>query len=521
MKDINYDKTKSNINFITTQKSYADNINKIKYNIQINDTYKKNLRPKNKMNIYPEKPITKILSSDLDFKALGLILFIIVILGAISFFLLFFIKNIKKKDNMIIFGKRGNGVFKVTNETNININNIGKCEVEEPNKKNLLRRTEEYKIEDGYIFNISDFNENDIIKINIDFINPLSDLNNMFEGCDHLINIDLSKIDNSIKSMSQTFKNCNKLEKINLKSLDTSKVVSMDSLFEGCSNLVEISGIEYLDTSSLKNISRMFYNCTSLIIANLSSFDLDNIKGTDIFFNNNNLEVIDLRNCKNNNSLYEFINNTNISKNITIIINDNINQSYYKTKFENFSFKFKNENIEINCTENCDNCNKSSGYCKKCKENYYLPEGEIFPKSICRKCGENCSECIDYTFSYIGKCNKCDNFFYLFDNECSQINISNCIDAKMESENLECINCSEGFKIIENECIIEEIEKIYEENEEEEEEEKIKEKEEKENENEKEEEIKEEENEKNEEEEKREEKEEEEEEDVKEKEKKF
>ena len=281
----------------------------------------------------------------------------------------------------------------------------------------------------------------------------------------------------------------------------------------------------------------MFYNCTSLIIANLSSFNSDYIKGTDIFFNNDKLQVIDLRNFKNNNSLYEFISNTNISKNIKIIINDNINQSYYKTKFENFSFKFKNENIEINCTENCDNCNKSSGYCKKCKENYYLPEGEIFPKSICRKCGENCSECIDYTFSYIGKCNKCDNFFYLFDNECSQINISNCIDAKMESSNLTCINCSEGFKIKENECIIEEIEgkneseidyesdkniekdKINEENEEEEEEEKKKEK--KEKENEKEEEIKEEENEKNEEEEKREEKEEEEEEDVKEKEKKF
>ena len=93
-----FDKTKSNDNFITTTNpTYQEQLNKNKYFGEynnINNVYNMNLVPKNRMNILQKKPIQqKKLSSDLNYKALCIIIVVLVFLALISFLLVYFIKR--------------------------------------------------------------------------------------------------------------------------------------------------------------------------------------------------------------------------------------------------------------------------------------------------------------------------------------------------------------------------------------------------------------------------------------------
>ena len=93
-----FDKTKSNDYFITTTNpTYQEQLNKNKYFGEynnINNVYNMNLVPKNRMNILQKKPIQqKKLSSDLNYKALCIIIVVLVFLALISFLLVYFIKR--------------------------------------------------------------------------------------------------------------------------------------------------------------------------------------------------------------------------------------------------------------------------------------------------------------------------------------------------------------------------------------------------------------------------------------------
>ena len=387
MKEAFYDNTKSNVYLVSTQNSYADKINKIKYNMDMNKVYANNMKPKNKMNIISEKPTTKVLSSSLNFKPLGFIFIAIIILSALSFFLLFFLKtqeekkssvvtvlaNIKKDTPSQIINKGSNQLSKILDYDVT----IGKDGV------NLRYLDEnEFNKTDGILYSIS----KGIIKIDLYFNSSLTNLDHMFEGCKDIIYIDLSHIQPpSINNMSQTFKGCEKLQKINLDSIDTSKVQSMDSLFENCTSLTEIIGIENFDTSSLNNTSRMFYNCKDLILANLSAFNIDNIYNiNETFFNNENLKYIDLRNSSSSDSIINILNQ--INENVTVFVSENMKNNSDLESYEaqlNFSSKSKSINLECNKGKDykCISCkNNSSLECKECNDGYnnYLENSEYY-----------------------------------------------------------------------------------------------------------------------------------------------
>ena len=59
------------------------------------------------------------------------------------------------------------------------------------------------------------------------------------------------------------FKNINNLEKVEMFSNSSSKILSMESSFEGCSNLNYISIIGF-NTKNLKSISKIFYNANNI-----------------------------------------------------------------------------------------------------------------------------------------------------------------------------------------------------------------------------------------------------------------
>ena len=60
------------------------------------------------------------------------------------------------------------------------------------------------------------------------------------------------------------FHGCSSLTSLDLSSFNTAKVIYMDSMFDGCSNLSTIYGGDGWTTDALKSSTNMFYNCTSI-----------------------------------------------------------------------------------------------------------------------------------------------------------------------------------------------------------------------------------------------------------------
>ena len=94
--------------------------------------------------------------------------------------------------------------------------------------------------------------------IHYDDTSNLTDMSDMFSGCNNLMEIPL--IDTSkVTNMGGMFFSCNKLVTIPL--LNTSNVNSMYQMFYGCSELTEIPA---LDVSNVNLLSDMFFGCSKL-----------------------------------------------------------------------------------------------------------------------------------------------------------------------------------------------------------------------------------------------------------------
>ena len=249
----------------------------------------------------------------------------------------------------------------------------------------------------------------------------MTNLSTMFQGVNNLFYINLSNINSFfINEFSHTFENCSNLEVIDFTSFNSFNIKSMNSLFKGCSSLSNIIGLETIDTSSLENIEEMFVNCSTLSFINLSSFNLDKIKNKNRTFDNNeSLKYVILKSTNNlNSTLYEIFNSTyfneNNNTNITIQVNGHskINSSW-------FEIIDKEEDFNITCdngtNEKCRECNNDTNKnlninCKSCNEGYYLPSGNIFTKTKCKKYEDNCTECFgEFDISTSTKYNESTN----------------------------------------------------------------------------------------------------------------
>lgn len=131
-----------------------------------------------------------------------------------------------------------------------------------------------------------------------------TDMNSMFYGCKGPGSIDVSGWDVSkVKTFDHMFAHsyltigdiskwnvsteCTNLNAIfhtvqntalDVSGFDTSKVTVFNQMFENCTKLTQIVGLENFDTSSGLGFSEMFQNCSSLPELNLSSFDTTKAK---------------------------------------------------------------------------------------------------------------------------------------------------------------------------------------------------------------------------------------------------
>ena len=158
---------------------------------------------------------------------------------------------------------------------------------------------------------------------------PLQSIYSMFKYCDNLKSIDLSRLQTqNVNSTSYMFNRCPKLEAITLgNGWDTSKVGSMDSMFDGCSSLVSLDvsnwntssvysmysmfnscrllatlDVSNWDVSSVTNMGRMFYTCSSLVSLDVSNWDVSSVTNLrEMFRSATRLPALDVSNWDTSN----------------------------------------------------------------------------------------------------------------------------------------------------------------------------------------------------------------------------
>lgn len=74
------------------------------------------------------------------------------------------------------------------------------------------------------------------------------------------------------------------IEEITFEHIDTGNVTSMAYMFQDCSSLIKINGLNKLDTSKVENMSSMFCGDMSLKSLDVSSFDTGNVRDMSYMF---------------------------------------------------------------------------------------------------------------------------------------------------------------------------------------------------------------------------------------------
>ena len=118
----------------------------------------------------------------------------------------------------------------------------------------------------------------------------------MFDGCYNLKSLNLSGWDTSnVIKMNYMFKDCSSLESLDLSSFDTSNVRTMEYMFCNCKSLTSLS-VSSFDTSNVVVMNEMFENCCELTSLDVSNFNTSNAHEMwGLFKGCSKLKTIDLR----------------------------------------------------------------------------------------------------------------------------------------------------------------------------------------------------------------------------------
>ena len=121
-----------------------------------------------------------------------------------------------------------------------------------------------------------------------DLPDKITELNSMFYGCSSLVDVEgLGSWDTQdVTNMSGMFAGCSSLVDIScLGSWDTQDVTHMSGMFRGCSSLVDISCLGSWDTQDVTHMYVMFCGCSSLVdVGGLGSWDTQNVTNMSDMF---------------------------------------------------------------------------------------------------------------------------------------------------------------------------------------------------------------------------------------------
>ncbi|MBR5324855.1 MAG: BspA family leucine-rich repeat surface protein, partial [Prevotella sp.] len=123
----------------------------------------------------------------------------------------------------------------------------------------------------------------------------VTDMSNMFSGCAGLKSLDLSNFNTSkVESFGNMFERCSSLSSLNVSSFNTSKSTHMGGMFIYCSSLKKLD-VRNFNTSKVTDMSYMFCGCTGLTSLDLSNFNTSKVDNMySMFLSSNNLTELDL-----------------------------------------------------------------------------------------------------------------------------------------------------------------------------------------------------------------------------------
>lgn len=111
-------------------------------------------------------------------------------------------------------------------------------------------------------------------------------MNDMFDGCSSLTSLDLSGFNTEqVQYMDYMFVGCSSLLSLNLSGFNTGRVLSMGRMFYGCSSLTSID-LSSFNTAHVESFSEMFKSCSGLTSLDLSNFDASQVRSTYGMFQN-------------------------------------------------------------------------------------------------------------------------------------------------------------------------------------------------------------------------------------------
>ena len=198
------------------------------------------------------------------------------------------------------------------------------------------------------IYPNSSFTAKKKTKLEVHFNQPIKSLYSFFnvrydDNYKSLILGDFRHFDtSSVTEMLDMFYGCSSLQALYLSNINTSSVTNMMYMFYQCSSLKTLD-LSNFDTSSVTTMSYMFSTCTSLKYLIISNFNFNNIQNpggiyevSDIFYNLDNLEYIDIYNIKDFNGV--------LKKEV-----DKLNNKYNLTVCQNNTVVINNQNAIYNC----------------------------------------------------------------------------------------------------------------------------------------------------------------------------
>ena len=170
--------------------------------------------------------------------------------------------------------EKGNILSKLS-EVRIKVNGTGEIKLFSDNFFRKYKNCEIY-LNDTFFYkkNHNYFDSNYFQNISLNFIkiiwnDTIITTENMFEECNQIIEIDLSKFDSSkVSNTSKMFFNCKSLISLNLSNFETSLVKDVGYVFCNCRKLISLN-ISTFRTSEVNYMNFMFYYCKSLTVLDL------------------------------------------------------------------------------------------------------------------------------------------------------------------------------------------------------------------------------------------------------------
>ena len=152
-------------------------------------------------------------------------------------------------------------------------------------------------------FNNSESNSSNTYIYKIDLSNwdtsYITNMNRMFNNCEHLVSIDSSEFNTSnVTNMNSMFSNCKKLASLDVSKWDVSSVTDMSEMFfcfdQYYLNKLDVSN---WNVSNVTNMHDMFFGLKSLVKLDVSNWNVSNVTNMySLFASCNSLTSLDVSN---------------------------------------------------------------------------------------------------------------------------------------------------------------------------------------------------------------------------------